>query len=96
MAASPDDIANPDRNSLNHGHSGTESGSPLADLAMPVSGTRWSGKYAGIVAGVVFLALVPDDRLVSHAAHPVADQANSTNHEGQACESVPQSQDDAS
>jgi hypothetical protein len=38
-------------------------------------------KYAGIVAGVGFLALGPDDRLVSHAAHPVADQPNSTNHD---------------
>jgi hypothetical protein len=52
-----------------------------ADAAIPVSGARGSGKYAGIVAGVGFLAPGPDDRLVSHAAHPVADQSNSTNHE---------------
>ena len=51
------------------------------DAAMPVSGARGSGKYAGIVAGVGFLALRPDDRLVGHAAHPVADQPNSTTHE---------------
>jgi hypothetical protein len=52
-----------------------------ADAALPVGGTRGSMKYAGIVAGVASLALGPDDRLVSHAAHPVADQPNSTNHD---------------
>jgi hypothetical protein len=52
-----------------------------ADAALPVGGTRGSMNYAGIVAGVASLALGPDDRLVSHAAHPVADQPNSTNHD---------------
>lgn len=52
-----------------------------ADAALPVGGTRGSMKYAGIVAGVGFLALGPDDRLVSHAAHPLGDQPISTNRE---------------
>ena len=54
-----------------------------ADAAMPVSGTRGSGKYAGIVAGVNFLWLNADNRRVGHPlAHPLADQPNPTIHEG--------------
>jgi hypothetical protein len=54
-----------------------------ADAAMPVSGSRGSGKYAGIVAGVSFLGLNTDDRRVGHSlAYPLADQPNSTIHEG--------------
>jgi hypothetical protein len=54
-----------------------------ADTAVPVNGTRGSGKYAGTVVGVSFLGLNTDDRRVGHSlAHPLADQPNSTIHEG--------------
>lgn len=53
------------------------------DTAMPLSGIRGSAKYAGMVAAVSFLGLNTDNRRVSRSlGHPLADQPNSTIHDG--------------